>query len=190
MRLAPVLSAIALLTFTAPSAAQAPASAELAAQPEATQGALIEWLQRDCFEGLTQAEVSGLRGLRGNLESALQEAYRQGPPADLVERLRATFAADYDTRMATLEREGARLFSAEDVARLRAVDRQTYVQRRLDQTLLNYRTNAVLGLGVVDAEASRSLLNRIATDRGSPLAEAARTALGFIRDGVPLQPPE
>jgi hypothetical protein len=69
---------------------------------------------------------------------------------------------------------------AEDATRLQAVDRETYVSRRMDAARLNYRTNAVLGLGVVGARASLPLLNRIAAETGNPMRQAARTSIDAL----------
>src|SRR5262245_11986590 len=92
----------------------------------------------------------------------------------------------FDARNATLAREGERLFGAEDVARLRGVDRETYVRRRLEAVRLNYRANAVLGLGRVGARGA--FVDQIAAEAENPMRDSCfwETAdRDFLRSRLP-----
>lgn len=164
---------------------------QLEALPSASRDALIAWLERDCSGPLALQEAAQLRVLGGNVPEALSEAYRQGPPPDLERKYTAAFSDAFDARNKALSREGERLFGAQDAARLKAVDRETYVRRRLDAARLNYRANAVLGLGIAGARDSLTLLNQIAEEPGNPLREAARSSIARLEgpdSGKPRQP--
>jgi hypothetical protein len=73
------------------------------------------------------------------------------------------------------------LFGTEDAASLLALDRETYVRRRLNAARINYRTNAVLGLGVVRARGALPLLNQIAAEVDNPMQEAARSSIEALK---------
>ena len=55
-------------------------------------------------------------------------------------------------REATHSRAKASSFGAKNPADLKNADRERYMRRRLEAAQINYRTNAVLGLGVIGAE--------------------------------------
>lgn len=181
MRTALAALALAALSAGAPDVALGQEQrVQLEALPQASRAALSEWLQRDCMVGAPKQELARLRSLSGPVQEALVEAYEQGPPPNLERTYQGAFSQAFDARNGALAREGAKLFGAEDAARLQAVDRETYVSRRMDAARLNYRTNAVLGLGVVGARASLPLLNRIAAETGNPMRQAARTSIDAL----------
>lgn len=183
MRMAlPILIALLLQT---PAGAQTPAPqarpALAALNPEG-RAALQAWLQRDCSVGATASEVARLRALPAPATTAaLLEAHRLGPSPELERTFTAAFDAAFKARNDTLAREGTKLFGAEDAARLGALDRNAYVNRRLAQARLNYRTNAVLGLGVTGAREATPLLQKIAADPNDPLRAAGRQALAQMQ---------
>ena len=154
---------------------------QLEALPQASRDALSSWLRRDCSKSTTQEELAPLRALSGAVQGALLEAYKQGPPPELERAYEDASSEAFDARNATLAREGERLFGAEDVARLRGADRETYINRRLEAARLNYRTNAVLGLGVVGARDALPLLDQIAAEADNPMREAARNSIVTLR---------
>ena len=145
---------------------------------------MINWLQRDCSISASTEELGRLRSIStAAVEGVLIEAYRQGPPPELERNYTSAFVNAFDQRVEALAREGSRLLSADDAARLQAIDRDSYVRRRLDSALLNYRTNAVAGLGLVKSRGALPLLNEIAGEASNPMREAARTALQELSDG-------
>lgn len=181
MRMAlPILIALLLQT---PAGAQVPQTRPaLAALNPDGRAALQAWLQRDCTVGASPSEVARLRALPGPATTAaLLEAHRLGPTPELERTFTAAFDAAFQARSDTLAREGAKLFGAADAARLGGVDRNAYVARRLAQARLNYRTNAVLGLGVIGAREAAPLLQKIAADPNDPLRAAGRQALAEMQ---------
>lgn len=189
MRVRPAAAIIVILAFGALGlvSAQEPQSAFLAL-PETSRAELSLWLNRDCYEGLTQQDAVQLRTLDGALTPALAEIARRGPADSELADLREAYSVDFDARASTLARDGERLFGAEAAQRLAAVDREAYVQRRLEQASLNYRTNAVLALGLVGGDEASRFLNSLAANRGEALAESARIALSFMREDFSLPP--
>lgn len=188
MRMAlPILIALLL---QAPAEAQVPqARPALAALPPESRNALQAWLQRDCTVGASPSEVARLRALPAPATTAaLLEAHRLGPSPELERTFTAAFDAAFQARSDTLAREGAKLFGAEDAARLGAVDRNAYVGRRLAQARLNYRTNAVLGLGATGAREAAPLLQKIAADPNDPLQAAGRQALAQMESPPARRP--
>ena len=174
--------AIAVFSTVIPGTAQAQQRPiQLEALPQTSRDVLSAWLQRDCSVDTRQEELTQLRTLSGIAQEALLEAYRQGPPPELERIYLSAFSDAFDAREVALAREGARLFGTEDAARLRAVDRETYVRRRLEAARINYRTNAVLGLGVVRAREALPLLRQIAADVDNPMREAALTSIEALK---------
>jgi hypothetical protein len=169
------------LSGPAPAQAQQQTFPRLQALPPSSRDALTDWLQRDCSVGLTASITAGLIAIPGVDEAVLIEAYRQGPAPELERASTAAFDQAYQERNVTLAQEGAELLGAEDTARLLGVSRDDYVKRRLDDARLNYRTNAVHGLGAIGAEASLTLLAPIAADPADPLRSAAQAATETIR---------
>lgn len=186
-----VLAALALVAvfIAEPIAAKAQEPVQLEALPQASRSVLDAWLQRDCYVGAPEAELTRLRALSSVAPGVLVEAYEQGPPPELERRYEAAFSAAFDARNNALAREGARLFGAEDAAQLKNIDRETYLRRRLEAARVNYRTNAVLGLGVVGARGALPLLNEIAAEPANPMREAARTSIAAFGEGQ-KSPPE
>jgi hypothetical protein len=186
MRLVLATLAIAVFSAAVPGAGIAQERpVQLETLPPASRNVLLAWLQRDCAVAATPEELMRLRALSAVAQGALIEAYRQGPPPDLERTYEAAFAEAFAARNTALRREGAKLFGAEDAARLQSVDRDAYVRRRLEAARLNYRTNAVLGLGVVGARAALPLLDQIAGEADNPMREAARSSIATLRDGQP-----
>jgi len=186
MRSAFAAFAIAVLGMLSPQIAAAQdRPVRLEALPQASRDVLSAWLQRDCSVGAEAGELARMRALPAGAQDALVEAYTQGPPPELDRTYQAAFVEAFDARSATIAREGARLFAADDVARLQTVDRDAYVNRRLEGARLNYRTNAVLGLGVIGARDALPLLNQIAGQPDNPMREAAVRSIAAVRDGQP-----
>jgi hypothetical protein len=81
-----------------------------------------------------------------------------------------------------LAQEGVELLGPEDTTRLLGVSRDDYVKRRIEDARLNYRTNAVHGLGAIGSAAALALLAPIAIDPADPLRSAAQAATETIRE--------
>lgn len=145
--------------------------------PSASRAALTTWLHRDCSQGLTQADVAQLRGLGGDVVSALAHAFERGLPQEEQQRLRAQFESDFDKRAATLAEDGDEMFGPEAAARLRKVDKASYVRRRMDSATLNYRTNALFALGARGGPEARALLARVGETGEDDFRVIARQAL-------------
>jgi hypothetical protein len=182
MRTALAALAIAVFTIIPDTALAQERPVQLEALPQASRDVLNAWLQRDCSVGASQEELTQLRTLAGIAQEALAEAYRQGPPPELERLYQSAFSDAFDAREVALAREGTRLFGTEDAASLLAVDRETYVSRRLNAARINYRTNAVLGLGVVRARDALPLLNQIAADVHNPMREAAGSSIEALKE--------
>lgn len=189
MRMTLAALAITALSIGVPNVAigQEP-PVQLEALPQASRDVLDAWLQRDCEVGAPEEELTRLRALSSVAQGVFLEAYEQGPPPELERRYQAAFSTAFDARNVALAREGARLFGAEDAASLQNVDRETYMRRRLEAARINYRTNAVLGLGVVGARGALPLLNQIAAEPANPMREAARTSIAALGEGQKSQP--
>jgi hypothetical protein len=160
---------------------------QLEALPEASRVIIETWLQRDCNVGASEEELKSLRSVSGIAQGVLIEAYEQGPPPEVERQYEAAFSAAYDARSNALAREGEQLFGAEDAANLKNVDRESYMRRRLEAARINYRTNAVLGLGVVGARDALPLLNKIAAEPTNPVRQAARDAISALGEKSPDQ---
>jgi hypothetical protein len=154
--------------------------AQLRALPEASREALVVWLEHECGVGAREDHGAALRAIPGLTSGVLIEAYNRGPSPELERAHAAAFAQAYAARNAALAQEGA-LFDPADLERLRSVTREEYVARRLGQARLNYRTNAVRGLGVVGGEDALRVLNAIAADAQSPMRAAAQAAITDLR---------
>lgn len=171
----------AVVAVTSGTALSQERPVQLEALPQPSRDVLSAWLQRDCSVGASQEELMQLRTLSGIAQEALAEAYSQGPPPELERVYQSAFSDAFDAREVALAREGARLFGTEDAASLQTVDRETYVRRRLKAARINYRTNAVLGLGVVQARGALPLLHEIAAEVDNPMREAALTSIESLK---------
>ena len=120
-------------------------------------------------------------------QGVLVEAYQQGPPPEVERQYEAAFSAAYDARSSALAREGEQLFGAKNAADLKNVDRERYMRRRLEAARINYRTNAVLGLGVIGARDALPLLNTIAAEPTNPMGQAARDSISALGEKSPDQ---
>ena len=153
----------------------------LQALSPSSRNALTSWLRRDCSVGLTGDAATSLIAIPGVDEAVLIEAYERGPAPDLERTFQEAFSRAYDDRGAVLAQEGDALLGKEDTAILRGVNRDAYVARRLEAARINYRTNAVHGLGAVGSPRALGVLDQVATDSASALSAAARSAAQAIR---------
>lgn len=160
---------------------------QLEALPEASRAVIETWLQRDCNVGASEEDLKSLRSLSGIAQGVLVEAYQQGPPPEVERQYEAAFSAAYDARSNALAREGEQLFGAKNAADLKNVDRERYMRRRLEAARINYRTNAVLGLGVIGARDALPLLNTIAAEPTNPMRQAARDSISALGEKSPDQ---
>ena len=161
---------------------QRPALAQI---PFEAQQTLVLLLQQNCEAQEADRFRDSLKALHVQLEPILWEAYRLGPTAEVVRANRVQMTERYQERQAWLETEGARLFGEEEAARFGRVGPEEYVERELESAAINWRTNAVKGLGVVGTGESLPDLERIAEDPESPTAVAAEAAIERIEAGAP-----
>ena len=61
------------------------------------------------------------------------------------------------------------------------------MRRRLEAARINYRTNAVLGLGVIGTRDALPLLNTIAAEPTNPMRQAARNSISVLGEKSPDQ---
>lgn len=180
------IAALGTMQLSGPALAQAQEQTfpRFQALPASSRAALTDWLQRDCSVGLTANDTASLIAIPGVDEAVLIEAYQQGPVPELERDFTAAFDQAYKERNITLAQEGADLLGREDTARLLGVSRDNYVERRLEDARLNYRTNAVHGLGALGTESSLTVLTPSAADPADPLHNAAQAATETISERV------
>lgn len=134
------------------------------------------WLWYDCSVGDGQQLPTQVVRAAASIESLFMAAYRDGPAdKDLAEvegALRARFAA----RNATLASDIG--LGKEELDRARKTTEKAFVVRGLADAVAGYRSQALLGLGLVGSDSARATLTGVASDPASPFKSTAARALG------------
>ncbi|MEM7481095.1 MAG: hypothetical protein AAF481_07960 [Acidobacteriota bacterium] len=176
------LVALALIAWAVPNLSQPQSPGNVQAWPELerldkdVRVVVVTWLSRDCEakEGANLLEQFWSVG--NELQPVFREAYRQGPPPQVVDEARKAAASAFDQRQAWLQEEGEDLMSAEEVQRQLAIPSGDYIQRRIEDVGIGWRERALIALGLVGDDETLDELLRLA-ESDSPGAAAAARAL-------------
>jgi len=135
----------------------------------------LHWLWLDCGQG----DEKELRLQVGRAAKALEPvfvaAYRDGPPADEVEQIQGALRVRFSARKATIT-TGVGL-SKGDLERALRLDQKEFVARGVADATASYRSQALLGLGLVGSETALATLETVAADPTSPFRPTATRAL-------------
>ena len=133
------------------------------------------WMTTTCIGDEADRWTTLLLRHRAELAPAFRRALADGPPEELVVRVRRAA----DARYAAIATAPAAEVRIQDVA-VRSVARparQGYVDGEAERFAAGYRSNAIAGLAIVGGTDARTTLRRLAGQPGNPLAPAASEAL-------------
>jgi hypothetical protein len=133
------------------------------------------WMTTTCVGDEAERWTALLKRYRAELAPAFQRALADGPPDELVARVRRTADARY-ALIAIAPAAEVRIqgVAARSIAR---PARQGYVDGEAQRFAAGYKSNAVAGLAIVGGPEARPTLRRLADQRGNPLAAAASEAI-------------
>jgi len=133
------------------------------------------WMTTTCIGDEAERWTTLLQRHRTELAPAFRRALADGPPDELVARVRRAADARY-AAIATAPPAEVRIqgIMVRSIAR---PARQSYVDNESVRLAVGYRSNAIAGLAIVEGPAARATLRRLADQRGNPLATAASEAL-------------
>ena len=135
----------------------------------------VRWMASTCIGDDAGRWSALLQRHRGELEPAFRRALADGPPDDLVARVRRAADARY-AAIAAAPAAQVRV-TGETVRTLARPARQGYVDDEAARFAAGYRSNAIAGLAIVGGPQARAVLRRVAREPGSPLGDAAAEAL-------------
>jgi hypothetical protein len=133
------------------------------------------WMTTTCIGDEAEQWSALLLRYRTELAPAFARALADGPPEELVARVRraadARYAAFATAPPVQVRTQG---LAARSVAR---PARQGYVDTEADRFATGYKSNAIAGLAIVGGTEARTALRRVAGLAGNPLAAAASEGL-------------
>lgn len=162
-------AAVLIISFTS-SVSPQPAN-------DQAQTAARSWLLNSCDVGEVGALENQLRAAAPQLEPLFIQAFQTGPDAALVAEVEQAAAKRFERRQEALNSGVATGLSKEDIEAARAVGRDQFVAQAKNDFVLRYKSQALLGLGVVDGAKALEILQQTARDPKSPLKATAEQAL-------------
>jgi hypothetical protein len=154
--------------------------ASVAAQPRYGMSSeayevFARWMTTTCIGDQAEQWSALLQRHRTELAPAFARALADGPPEELVARVRraadARYAAIAVAPPAQVRIQG---IAARSIAR---PARQGYVDTEAIRFATGYKSNAIAGLAIVGGPQARTTLRRVADSPGNPLSAAASEAL-------------
>ena len=163
-------AAVLIISFTS-SVSPQPAN-------DQAQAAARSWLLNSCDVGEVGALENQLRAAAPQLEPLFIQAFQNGPDGALVAEVEQAAAKRFERRQEILGNSGVTVgLSKEDIEAARAVGRDQFVSQAKNDFVLRYKSQALLGLGVVDGAKALEILQQTARDPKSPLKATAEQAL-------------
>lgn len=135
------------------------------------------WLLNNCGIDDLSVLVAELRDRAAELEPLFLDAVRAGPPDDLTRSVADAAQRRFSAGLRELAEGESFGLSDDDRAALKTRDPEAYVERVRANFDIAYRSQAVLGLGIVGSEETRAFLQEMAADDESRLQSSARRAL-------------
>ena len=139
------------------------------------------WMTTSCLGDQEAQWRAELRRHAAELAPAFRRALADGPTEEAVRAVRG--AADVRYRalavfpIAEYRIEG----DSPAVARIARPARQGFVDDQVQRYVTGYKSNAIAALGILDRPEDRTLLRRMASRTGDPLAAAAAEATKAVR---------
>ena len=163
-------AAVLIISFTS-SVSPQPAN-------DQAQAAARSWLLNSCDVGEVGALENQLRAAAPQLEPLFIQAFQNGPDGALVAEVEQAAAKRFERRQEILGNSGVTVgLSKEDIEAARAVGRDQFLSQAKNDFVLRYKSQALLGLGVVDGAKALEILQQTARDPKSPLKATAEQAL-------------
>lgn len=166
-------AAVLIVTFTS-SVSPQPAN-------DQAQAAARSWLLDNCDVDEVGALENQLRSAAPQLEPVFIQAFQNGPEAALVSEVELAAAKRFERRQEVLNSGVAVGLSKEDIDAAKSVGRDQFVTQAKNDFVLRYKSQALLGLGVVDGPKALEILQQTARDEKSPLKTTAEQALVKLR---------
>ena len=167
-------------TLLAIAALPAAAQPRYGLSPEA-YAVFSRWMTTSCLGDQEAQWRAELQRHAAELAPAFRRALADGPTEEAVRAVRG--AADVRYRalavfpIAEYRIEG----DSPAVARIARPARQGFVDDQVQRYVTGYKSNAIAALGILDRPEDRTLLRRIASRTGDPLAAAAAEATKAVR---------
>ena len=144
-----------------------------------TEALLNEWLSRNCAIGERGALERELQRYGSRLEPRLEQAFVNGPPADLRTQWLRIEQREQKEVVAAIDAGRTHGLSADAIAKLRIRSLVAPSDAVLNDRVEAYRSAALAGLGVIGDARAREFLRKVQSDpdqRG--YSDAAEHSLG------------
>jgi len=154
-----------------------------AQQPPVDQSALVQtWLLKNC--GLRDKVVleSEIIRIGRQLEPTFLEALKNGPDTDLLSEFDRMAAMNFEQRQKLLSNGADTGLSPQDIEAARDVSFEQYRSKEKEDFILRYKSQAIIGLGLVGGKEAKKVLTPISLDQESPLQSSAKQALKRMED--------
>jgi hypothetical protein len=136
------------------------------------------WLTTFCTTDDKGIPAAALAQAGGAAEPFLIQAAENGPSADYVASISPGFGQEYDGIQAWITAFGSDAgLSAADIQDAQAVTRDQFIANQVNNAVLNYRSRALVGLGLIGGPAALQVLQSFANNTSSPLQPVAQQAL-------------
>jgi len=140
------------------------------------------WLIKNCEVGEEKRLEIELKKGAEVARPLLLEAAAKGPDSKVLADFDRASGLRYQQRQTLLGKGEGLGLSKEDLEAARKITREGFVAREREDFDLRYRSQALLGLGIVGGDEAKSLLQRTARDKQSPLQSSAAEALRRMQE--------
>lgn len=159
---------------------------------EQARPAVERWLLGNCSVEEADSLEKQLRAFDTQLEPAFLEAFEKGPNTSLISEVEQAAAKRFDQRQALLKSGSVAGLSKEDIDAARSVSREQFIAQAKQDFVTRYKSQALLGLGIVGSDKAQEVLQQVARDEKSPLRGSAQEGLKkmqiYKKPGAPTKP--
>lgn len=148
---------------------------------EQSQAAAKAWLLDSCDADEIDKVEQQLRAMGPQLEPVFVQAFQNGPDSALVSEVEQAAAKRFDRRQEVINSGVNTGLTKEDLDAARNVSREQFVAQAKDDFINRYKSQGLLGLGIVDGPKALEILQQVARDEKSPLKSTAEQALIKLR---------
>lgn len=135
------------------------------------------WLLKNCDVGEEGQIENKLKKWGTQLEPAFLEAVDKGPDSTLLSELQQVLSQRFEQRQKLLKTGEGLGLSKEDLGAAQNVTLEQFITQEREDFILRYKSQALLGLGIVGGEKAKEILHKIASDEKSPLKRSAEQAI-------------
>lgn len=136
-----------------------------------------KWLFNSCEVGEEGQLKETIKKFGSDIQPQFIEAFEKGPDPQQVERQEAYYQRTYQTTRQVLEQGKKEVYPEAWLKEAKNETSDRYVERRMKQFVLEYKSNAIYGIGLVADEEGKEYLRSLLSEENTAFTYALEMVL-------------